>query len=343
MPFDERSRRVLRALGAASRPFHAAVVAAAEEVRGYVQAQSPGADGAGAEGTAVAALGAFGANRIDAGRFATLLRPTRTLESTDRVRLQWALDRIQETASGLEELMLLEVREGWSLRDAVAQRLSRIGRAFGAAQAVELLRSGRFARGRDEALLDEFPFTRWTRAERRIAPPLVVEINGGDLLAGGLAELLDGSVRVVLLVDGECPPAPLVRLITPGTLVVQTRDERELERVTASPGPAVAALVPAGAAEFVHDPAGATLPERLTVTHLPREAARRPCGRQSARQQAEELAQLAALAAVAAAPAARGAVDGGANGASAPGAAPGDATELLAGWLLRQAGLTDAS
>jgi hypothetical protein len=68
----------------------------------------------------------------------------------------------------------------------VAAALAGIGRAFGAA------RGGARARRRsgDDDTSDDrlagFPFRRWNRAERQIAPPLVVEVDGGDLQVGGL-------------------------------------------------------------------------------------------------------------------------------------------------------------
>jgi hypothetical protein len=34
----------------------------------------------------------------------------------------------------------------------------------------------------------------------------VVEVDGGDLQAGGLAEFLDGAQKIVLVVRGPAPP-----------------------------------------------------------------------------------------------------------------------------------------
>ena len=63
--------------------------------------------------------------------------------------------------------------------------------------------------------------------------------------------------------------SPLARCITPGTLVLQTTDGTGLDRVAAFEGPAVAAVMPEGAAVFLHDPAAGREPwQRLTVRGL---------------------------------------------------------------------------
>jgi hypothetical protein len=101
-------------------------------------------------------------------------------------------------------------------------------------------------------------------------------------------------------VRGEASPAPLARLVTPGTFVVQATDASALARFAASGAPGIAALLPASCAQFSHDPAaGPTLGERLTIVHLPASAQRGSTGSRSAQQQREELAQLALLAEVA--------------------------------------------
>ena len=164
----------------------------------------------------------------------------------------------------------------------------------------------------------------------------MASVGGGDLRVGGLADFLDGGQKIVLVVDGECAPAPLARLITPNTLVIQTDNAEGLARLASWPGPAVAALVPASSARFVHDPAGGSETwHRLTLQHLP-EAPRTAVGGLSPAQQAEDLRQLAALST--------------APKASPPaempaGAAPptADPVDHLAAWLLQQANLSEPS
>jgi hypothetical protein len=154
-------------------------------------------------------------------------------------------------------------------------------------------------------------------------------VAGRDLHAAGLAEFLDAGVAIALLVEGPCPPAPLARLVTPNALVIQTGSVEDLAALGGHDGPAVAALLPAEAAWFRHDPAGGDAPrERFAMQRLPAEAPKRSLGGMSAAQQAEDLALLRQWAqAGAPAPAA---------GAPTANATPAD---KLAAWLLSQADL----
>jgi hypothetical protein len=112
-----------------------------------------------------------------------------------------------------------------------------------------------------------------------------------------LADFLDGAEKIALVVDGPCAPAPLVRLITPGTFVLQTADTTGVDLFAKCDGPAVMALVPSSAACFLHDPnGGRSAWQRLRVWHRPASLPRKSVGGLSARQQAEELLQLDALA-----------------------------------------------
>jgi ribonuclease E len=174
--------------------------------------------------------------------------------------------------------------------------------------------------------LERFPFAQWNRTERYLAPPLVIDVRGADVWAAGLAEFLDGHVKLVLVVTGDTSPAPLARLITPGIYVQQATLASELPGLASWDGPGVAALVPETAARFTHNPkAGPSPAERLRVEFLPAAAPRKAIDGISPAQQADELAMLAALAQPAPAPA-------------APVAAPAAASpaDLLAAWLLAQ-------
>ncbi|HEX9885731.1 MAG TPA: hypothetical protein VGA70_04545, partial [Longimicrobiales bacterium] len=173
--------------------------------------------------------------------------------------------RISENGDGAATPVL----EGEDLRDAVKDALTEAGRAFGAARAAELARLGSYDPGEHNGLFSGHPFRRWTRAERRVAPPLIVEVRGEDLRPAGLADFLDGSVKIVLVVKGVAPPAALSRLVSPGVFVMQTRDVAAIRLAGDFSGPAVAALFDGDASEvvpFVHDPrAGATPGERLRL------------------------------------------------------------------------------
>src|SRR5699024_9036906 len=120
-----------------------------------------------------------------------------------------------------DDLYRVAVPAGSDLRDVVRNALAARGRVFAVARGAEQIRSGR---GRSEAADEQagFPFRLWNRAERQIAPPLVIEVEGGDLLVPGLAEYLEGGVKIVLVVKQPAPCASLSRLIAPHVFVQQT-------------------------------------------------------------------------------------------------------------------------
>lgn len=331
MPCDERVERAMAALSQPREAFRSAVTEAVEQVRAFLALHAE--EGERGEGAARAAaeLGALGTRWIDVGRYAGLVEHARGLGLFVRPRVDRALELLSGVLRQGDGLFLVDVPPGGHPAQEVGRALERIGAVFGAAQAVELIRGGRFVAEIHDALLDGLPFERWNRAERQIAPPLVVEVDGADLRVGGLGDFLDGLQRVVLVVRGErLPPAPLVGLISPGVLVMQTGDPEGLARVARSAGPAVAALVAGDAACFVHDPLGGrSLRERLSVQHLPAAAPTEAIGRRSVFQMAEELGQLRALLETPA-PAAL-------DAPAAPGAPPADPAGQLAGWLLQQA------
>ncbi len=231
-----------------------------------------------------------------------------------------------------DDLFVVNVPPGGRLGAMVGAALSAAGRAFGAVMLTELVRGGRYEPDEHDRLLDDVEFPNWTKAERRVAPPLVVEVDGADLHAGAITDFLDGREKLVLVVRGACGPAALARCITPGTLVLQTADGTGLDRVASFDGPAIAALVPEEAAIFLHDPLAGREPwQRLVVQRLP-EPPRRGIRGLSAFQMAQDLSLLGDLARTPfAVPA------GGGAGTPAVGAA--DAVDRLASWLIGQSGL----
>jgi hypothetical protein len=161
-----------------------------------------------------------------------------------------------------------------------------------------------------------------------------------DLRPAGLADFLDGEMKIVLLVQGLAPPAALARVITPGVAVVQTRDLEGLELLREVRGPALAAVFEPeadGVVSFVHDPRGGDLPwERLRIGIDPEELDRRTRDtRTKNRAWGEDLAHLAALAT----PPAGSAVAPSAGVDEAP---TGASVEKLAAWLLARTDLHDA-
>jgi len=135
------------------------------------------------------------------------------------------------------------------------------------------------------------------------------------------------------VVRGPCAPAPLARCVTAGTLVLQTTDGTGLDRVASFDGPAIAAMLPQGAAVFMHDPLGGREPwQRITVHHLP-DAPKRAIGGLSAFQMGQDLSLLADLARTPFAVPAAG-------GAGTPAVGASDAVDRIASWLITQSGLS---
>lgn len=326
MQSDERIALALRALAHPIAAYRAAIVTVTERARGYL------ATGGGAERTRLE-LGRFADDRVDAERFAKLFHRGGDLDAVAERGLRRALEVLREIAEEGDDIFVANVPAGGKMPRIVANKLARLGRAFGAARVVELARSGAYRPSEHDGWLEEFEFDDWNRTERRLAPPVVVTVDGADLRVGALAEFTDGAEKIVVVVRGACAPAPLERLITPGTFVMQTADAAQLERAAAVDGPAVAALVPKEAAAFVHDPAAGDAPwQRLTVTSTPEKAPSHALGALSAWEQGEELKQLLAMAKRPPEAALAG------NGAAAA-----DPVEQLASWLLDRANLGSAS
>jgi len=346
MQSEPTIRRALDALAAPRERFRSAVAAAVDEVAAYLDARRAPADGR-TERTAHE-LGPFASGRLDPVRFAGLFGETATLDPAALARVDRAHETLRQIAAIGDEAFGFRVPTGGDLRAHVDRALADLGRAFGAARAVEHVRSGRYPSGELEAYLDGFAFRLWNRAERQIAPPLVVEVEGGDLQAAGLAEYLDGSQKVVLVVRSPAPAAPLARLITPGMLVIQAATDADLGSFAESSGPAILALVPDGCARFRHLPGADASWERLGIEWLPSDEPRASVGSVSVFQQREEIAHLRALSAAPPAPEPRVAVATSDPPALVPatagdtpvGAPATDPADRLAAWLLSQTDLS---
>jgi len=293
MPSDASPADVFKVLSHSLVAFRSAVATAIEQLRGQVESAErngdPEEDGAD--------LGRFAVGRIDADRFAAVAqRDAVAVEPATRDRISHAYEVLRALADRKERLFGVDVPSGGSLVGSVSAALDVLGRAFGAARVAELSRLGRFHEDRHAAWLDAFPFVHWNRAERSIAPVLVVDVDGGDVQADGLAAFLDGTQKILLRVRGDAPVAPLARLVTPGVFVAQVKDAADLAAFAAFDGPGVAALLPASAALFVHDPTGGeTLGDRLQVQHVPAQEPTQRLGGLSVNQQVEPLRQLKLL------------------------------------------------
>lgn len=323
MPSDERSTVALQALRESMDRYRGTVQVAAERVDAWLAslADDP------AHERVASALGGFAAGRIDIERFSTLWSDRPVLDEGERAMVRRAAAILREHATLPDERFHMEVPPGGRLNLALANVLGDLGRAFGAMLVSELVRGGRYDAAEHAVVLHGLPRYRWTRAERSVAPPVVIEIDGADLWAGEVAQFADGAQKIVFVVRAPSPPVLLGRLITPGTLVMQTTRPESLAAAMKTPGPAIAALMPEGSAEFVHLPDPALqLHQRLTVSFSP-QGTRKAVQAWSAWQQEEEMRQLLAMVAP---PVPAIAASG--NGAADP-------VDRLAGWLLAQAKL----
>jgi hypothetical protein len=330
MPSDPRTALALAALAQPIAEFRALVQGALTQADAFIAAQ--GATGDEETARARVELGEFAAKRIDAAAFAALFPLARHVDPGALGTLRRAADVLRSVSFRGDDLFVVDIPSGARLGAAVSDALAGVGRAFGAVMLSEIVRGGRYHAAQHGRLLDAVEFLAWNKSERRFAPPLVIKVDGSDVHAGALTDFADGREKLVLVVRGRCSPAPLARCITPGTLVLQTADGSGLDRVAAFEGPAIAALVPEGSAEFLHDPLGGREPwQRLTLKHMP-ESPRRAMGGLSAFQMGEDLHMLADLARTPfAVPAA--------SGAAAPAVGASDAVDKIASWLLEQSGL----
>lgn len=262
--------RALAAMEPRLQAFRTAVAAARTVVSRY---QVLGRGGAALETEwALMELGPFAVGRIDVDRFARLTAGSEA-PGLDVVS---AIERAGSVLSAFADgaaLQSVRVDPGGDLHDVVKEALTRVGRVFGAARVIELARIGAYEEARHARLLEGMRYRTWNRAERALAPPVVVEVRGEDCFPAGLGEFLEGGACIVLVVSGPTSPAPLARLITPGTFVAQTTDPGDLVRMAASGRPGIALLLDAERDEqaiFVHDPdAGGAPWSRLEVRRLP--------------------------------------------------------------------------
>ena len=318
---------VLAALAAAEpqiRAFQAALAAAADRLDAQLEAavEDP------AHVRVATELGNFAAGRIDIARFAVLSHEREALDDHELALLRRTRDVLRAQALLPATRFVVDVPSGGRLGTALGHAFAELGAAYGAMLVAELVRTRRYEASEHSFLLHSLPRHQWNRAERAAAPPIVVCVDGADLWAGEIAQYLDGGQKIILVVRAPMSPAPLVRLITPGTYVRQTTVGEQLVEALALEAPAVVALVPEGAVEFVHRPdAGPSIHARLTIGTRP-QGARKALQSWTAWQQQQELAQLDALATVPVPVAAS------AMATAPPIPPPVDPADQLARWLL---------
>ncbi|HEY6088172.1 MAG TPA: hypothetical protein VD771_00125 [Gemmatimonadaceae bacterium] len=328
MQSDERVAAALSALRPRVAAFRFAVSGALERARSTLASES-------GPGQARNTLGDFGGRLIDPERFAMISSGAGPLDAVARAAVGRAADVLEGLLCAGDEEFVVDVAAGASLAAAIRGRLTTLGSVFSAAALIQLVRRRMYDQMQCGSLLDGHPFERWSAAERKFAPPLVVCVDGGDLDPFALAPLIDGWVRLILLVGEPSTAAPLARLVSPGAFVAQSGDMKVLERIADFDGPAVIAVMNGQEARFVHDPrAGPTMWQRIDVTHIPDAQPRKALGVRSAWQQRDDLSHLKALIEQPAL---------ASNSTEAPVAAAAGSginpAERLAAWLLEQSGL----
>lgn len=331
MPSDDRMRAALAALASSRDRYRSAVATTLEEVRAHLDRHQGEANDRVSQ--LAAELGDWGGRLVNAERLSSVMLAEPAVQPATQQAMRRAFEVLEELVARGDDAFVLELGPGESLHQAVATLLADFGRAMGAARVADAALNGRYRPGEHDRHLRAFPFGQWSQAERLLAPPIVIALDGADLRPAGLAEFLDGNVKIVLVSRGETSPAPLVRLITPHAFVAQTDDPALIARLGATDGPGVVALMPPNTARFVHDPAaGAAMGQRLVVAGVPTLDGKKRSGPFTAAQQREELEQLKALQAAAAAN----------GGPLVAGVAGADPVDKLAAWLLQQADLSGA-
>ncbi|HZJ02031.1 MAG TPA: hypothetical protein VFD22_15330 [Gemmatimonadaceae bacterium] len=317
MPSDPRTQPALSVVAGSRARFRSALENARDQMRTYIATHRGDSDDLAANTTRE--LGAFASGRIDTNRFANMFAAKGNVGLEVIARAERCMAVLDDLLLRGDELFTTDVPRGANSGNAVASAFASAGRAFGAVLAFQAAKTGAYRDEQHGALLESFAFSRWNRSERLIAPPIVIEIDGEDFIAEELAGFIDGNVRIIAVLRGASSSAPLARLITPGVLVIQSVTPDALAEVDRYEGPAIAALVPEGAATFVHDPrGGSSLKDRLRIDNIP-ESPPRSIGSRSVWQQRDELAHLSMLSRLAAEANAQ--------------------VDTLANWLLKAGGL----
>ena len=219
MPSDDRIKQALELVSGQAEAFRSALAVTIDQMRSYADSQGAAKDKK-ADHLATE-LGPFATNLVDSHRLSQIVCDTEESSAAALKVVVQARKALSELADKQDDLFVLDLDAGQNLWHAVDKTLANLGRAFSAARAFEQAKAnGRVAAEAGSPL----PFREWTSRERLLAPPLVIAVDGDQCRAHGLAEFLDGTQKIILLVRGESTPAPLVRLVTPGTYVAQTNE-----------------------------------------------------------------------------------------------------------------------
>lgn len=293
MQSDKRTGLALDAIRPRLEMFHSAIAVTTEDIRGLLSGSGESSE------DHTIALGNFAAGHVDVERFSTYTRQAAKVGSEAEAPIRAAQEVLNRLLHEGDDLFVLKLAPGANLASAVAHRLAVIGLAFAAAHVVDLAKRGKYNDEEHAPLLEGLEWADWSRAERALAPGLVVELAGSDFTPAQVAPYLDAGMKILFVVEGDAPAAAMARLVTPGVFVQQTSGDAPLEALAAFDGTAAAAMLPKSAVEFVHDPdAGETTYQRFTTLDFPTEIRKRRIGGISPAQQAEDYALLEALAVV---------------------------------------------
>ena len=318
MPSEQLSKIALEAIRPRLEMFHSAIAVTPEDIRGLLSGSGESSD------DQSIALGHFAKGHVDVERFSAFSKQSSRVDSEAEKPIRAAQDVLKKLLHESDELFVLKLAPGDNLATMVDHRLAVIGLAFAAAHVVDLAKRGKYREEEHSPLLEGLRWADWSRAERALAPGLVIELPGTEFVPAQVAPYLDAGMKIVFVVDGDAPAAAMSRLVTPGVFVQQASGEVPLEAFTAFEGTAAAALLPKGVVSFLHEPdAGETTFERFTTLEFPREIRKRAIGGISVAQQAEDYALLEALAVV----------------PGATGEAASDPAGKLSAWLLNQTNL----
>jgi hypothetical protein len=298
------------------------VAATADKVRGLLSGT-----GDMAEDQSVA-LGAFAKGRVDFDRFASFAPKARRIEDEAEAPIRAAQEVLKSLLAQGDDLFVLKLEEGKDLSRKAGSKLAGIGRAFAAAHVIDLAKRGLYKEQEHAAMLEKYPFSRWNKSERALAPALIIELSGADFKPSLIIPYLDQHSKIIFNVDGAAPAAAMSRVISPGVFVQQETGDAALDAFSEFEGAAVAALLPSTAAGFMHDPrAGETSYERFVSLEFPKEVKKLAIGGISVAQQAEDYALLESLSVV----------------PVPTGDAASDPAGKLSAWLLSQSDLSGSS
>lgn len=275
--------------------FRSALATTLSQLRGLLADQS--GDAAMHTRRTATSLGTFAGGRVDAARFAAFTQAEDHLHADATVVLEAAVEALEKLHAEDRSLNQWTLESGNNLRCLVGRGMRHLGIAFGVAKAVQLARAGAFVEKEHGKLLQGFPFRDWSPEQRALAPLILIKVTDGDAQTTNLAEFLDAGVKMLVDFPGRGTAAPMARLITPGTFVVQDTDASALEDFLGWSGTGTYALIGERAARFVHDPrAGVHLAERLRMDYLPDDRPARHVGSVSRTQQEQDLDHLRSLA-----------------------------------------------